>query len=56
MTWVAIRRGHLQVAPRPRQARQVTIRFGIGNSFYVAGTASQRERREVDVRQIGLEA
>jgi uncharacterized membrane protein len=35
--WRAIRRGHLQVALTPRQARQATIRFGIGNLVYIAG-------------------
>jgi uncharacterized membrane protein len=35
--WWAIRRGHLRVALTPQQARQATIRFGIGNLGYIAG-------------------
>jgi uncharacterized membrane protein len=35
--WWAIRRGHLRVKLTPRQARQATIRFGIGNLGYIAG-------------------
>ena len=35
--WWAIRREHLQVALTPEQARQATIRFGIGNLGYISG-------------------
>ena len=35
--WRAIRRAHGQVAFTPQQARQATIRFGIGNLGYIAG-------------------
>jgi uncharacterized membrane protein len=35
--WRAIRRAHPPVAFTPRQARQATIRFGIGNLGYIAG-------------------
>ena len=35
--WRAIRRAHSQVAFTPQQARQATIRFGIGNLGYIAG-------------------
>jgi uncharacterized membrane protein len=35
--WQAIRREHLQVSLTPQQARQATIRFGIGNLGYIAG-------------------
>jgi uncharacterized membrane protein len=35
--WWAIRREHLQVALTPELARRATIRFGIGNLFYIAG-------------------
>ena len=35
--WWAIRRQHLQVSLTPQQARQATIRFGIGNLAYIAG-------------------
>ncbi len=35
--WQAIRCAHPQVALTPRQARQATIRFGIGNLGYIAG-------------------
>ena len=35
--WRAIRRARQQVAFTPQQARQATIRFGIGNLGYIAG-------------------
>ena len=35
--WRAVRREHLRAALTPQQARQATIRFGIGNLFYIAG-------------------
>jgi uncharacterized membrane protein len=35
--WSAIRRGHLQIALTPQQARHAVIRFGIGNLGYIAG-------------------
>jgi len=35
--WWAIRRDHLQVPLTPGQARQATIRFGIGNLGYIIG-------------------
>ncbi len=35
--WRAIRRVHPRVAFTPAQARQATIRFGIGNLGYIAG-------------------
>ena len=35
--WWAVRHDHLQVALTPQQGRQATIRFGIGNLFYIAG-------------------
>jgi uncharacterized membrane protein len=36
--WWAIHREHLQIALTPEQARQATIRFGIGNLGYITGT------------------
>jgi len=35
--WRAIRSAHAQVAFTPEQARQATIRFGIGNLGYITG-------------------
>jgi hypothetical protein len=35
--WRAIRCAHPQVTLTPQQARQATIRFGIGNLGYIAG-------------------
>jgi uncharacterized membrane protein len=35
--WWAVRRGHLRVALTPEQAREATIRFGIGQVGYIVG-------------------
>jgi uncharacterized membrane protein len=35
--WWAIRREHVQLTLTAHQARQATIRFGIGNLFYIIG-------------------